>query len=261
MTNAQNARPLQISAGTIRLENIHFGYPGVDRPPILHDIDLMMQSISRCTLVNRILEAENQRSFICLCDSTTQQPRNVLMDGQDLRHVTQHSLRRQVGLVQQDSLLWAGTIRDNLLFVNPEADEMALWEALEKAELASFTRQTIAGLDTILGERGVRLSGGQRQRLALARLFLLSPPIIILDEATSALDGPAERAVQRSIDRLTVNRCTMVVIAHRLSTIVNCEKIVVLEQGMIVAQGNHSELLESCPRYQDLCTKQGLVAE
>ncbi len=258
VSNVQNACPLQISAGTIRLENIHFGYPSVDRPPVLHDIDLVIPGGSRCALVGSSGSGKSTLAHLLMRFYDPIGGR-VLVDGQDLRHITQHSLRRQVGLVQQDSLLWAGTIRDNLLFVKPEADEIALWEALEKAELASFTRQTADGLDTMLGERGVRLSGGQRQRLALSRLFLLSPPIIILDEATSALDGPAERAVQRSIDRLTVTRCTMVVIAHRLSTIVDCEKIVVLDKGTIVAQGSHLELLESCPHYRDLCAKQGLI--
>ena len=257
--NTSDARPLRIGIGTIRLENVHFRYPGPDRPSVLHGVNLDIPGGSRCGLVGSSGSGKSTVAHLLMrfYDPTSG---SVQVDGQDLRHVTQHSLRRQLGLVQQDSLIWAGTIRDNLLFVMPEAEEAALWQALEKAELASFVRQTIDGLDTLLGERGVRLSGGQRQRLALSRLFLLSPPIIVLDEATSALDGLAERAVQRSIDRLMATGRTMVVIAHRLSTIVDFEKIVVLDQGRIIAEGSHAKLLETCPHYLDLCVKQGLLS-
>jgi ABC-type multidrug transport system fused ATPase/permease subunit len=255
--NAPDAQELHTSAGAIRLEQVQFRYPGADRPRVLHGVDMEIPGGTRCGLVGSSGSGKSTIAHLLMrfYDPTSG---SVRVDGQDLRHVTQHSLRRQIGLVQQDSLIWAGTIRDNLLFVFPEADEAALWDALEKAELASFVRQTADGLDTLLGERGVRLSGGQRQRLALSRLFLLSPPIIVLDEATSALDGLAERAVQRSIDRLMATGRTMVVIAHRLSTIVDFKKIVVLEQGQIVAHGTHAELLETCPHYRDLCVKQGL---
>lgn len=183
----------------------------------------------------------------------------VLIDGRDIRTFTQSSLRRRVGFMTPDTQLLDGTLRDNLLFVRPEADDAALWHALDQAELAAFVRQTPLGLDTVLGERGVRLSGGQRQRLALARLFLVSPPVIVLDEATSALDGPAEQAVLRSIRRLATETRTMLIIAHRLSTIIDCEQIVVLAAGRIVDRGTHSELLARCETYRALCQEQGLA--
>jgi ATP-binding cassette subfamily B protein len=183
----------------------------------------------------------------------------ITIDGQDIARVAQHSLRRNLGLVQQDSVVWAGTLRENLLFVCPGADEAALWRALEQAELAGFVRHTAEGLDTVLGERGVSLSGGQRQRLALARLFLVSPPIIVLDEATSALDGLAEQAVLRAIDRLAAEKRTLLIIAHRLSTIVDCDQIVVVARGRVADRGTHRELLARCEIYQALCREQGLA--
>ena len=253
-----DARPLAVSRGEIRFEDIRFTYPGENNRPVLDHVSLVIPGGTRCALVGPSGSGKSTLAHLLMRFHDPLSGR-ITIDGQDVAHLTQHSLRRTLGLVQQDSLLWAGTLRDNLLFVRPEATEDAIWHALEQAELASFVRQTPEGLNTVLGERGVRLSGGQRQRLALARLFLVSPPIIVLDEATSALDGPAEQAVLRSIRRLATETRTMLIIAHRLSTIIDCEQIVVVAAGRIVDRGTHPELLARCETYRALCKEQGLT--
>jgi ABC-type multidrug transport system fused ATPase/permease subunit len=256
--DAEDARHLVVTGGNIRFENLCFTYPGEQTRLVLDDVSLEIPGGSRCALVGPSGSGKSTLAHLLLRFHDPQSGR-ITIDGQHVAHLTQHSLRRTLGLVQQDSSVWAGSLRDNLLFVRPEADDAALWHALEQAELASFVRHTPEGLDTMLGEQGVRLSGGQRQRLALARLFLVSPPIIILDEATSALDGPSEQAVLRSIGRLAAETRTLLVIAHRLSTIVDCEQIVVLARGRIVDRGTHAELLARCDTYRDLCREQGLI--
>ena len=256
--DAADARPLALARGDIRFENLRFSYPGEQARLVLDGVDLTIPGGTRCALVGPSGSGKSTLAHLLMRFHDPQAGR-ITIDGQDVTRLTQDSLRRNIGLVQQDSLLWAGTLRENLLFVRPEADEAALWRALEQVELAGFVRQTPQGLDTLLGERGVRLSGGQRQRLALARLFLVAPPIIVLDEATSALDGPSEQAVSRSIGRLAAETRTLLVIAHRLSTIMDCEQIVVLARGRVVDRGTHAELLGRCATYRDLCREQKLA--
>lgn len=254
--DAADARDLQVSQGAIRIQQLDFHYPGCETQ-VLQDIHLEISGGSRCALVGASGSGKSSLAHLVMrfYDPTSG---CITIDGQDLRHISQHSLRRSIGLVQQDSLLWAGSVRDNLQFVLPEATEEDLWSALEQADLATFIRNTSDGLETVLGERGVRLSGGQRQRLALARLFLRQPRIVILDEATSALDGLAERAVQAAMARLLAGR-TALIIAHRLSTVLDCEQIVVLEAGRIIDRGVHADLLQRCPCYRSLCQRQGLA--
>lgn len=166
----------------------------------------------------------------------------ILIDGIDIRDMTLKSLRSNIGIVQQDVFLFAGSIRDNIAYGRLEATEGEIREAARRARLDGVIAALPAGLDTIIGERGVKLSGGQKQRLAIARIFLRNPPILILDEATSALDTETERAIQQSLADLSQGRTTLI-IAHRLATIANADRILVVEDGQIVEQGSHADLI------------------
>jgi len=172
----------------------------------------------------------------------------VLIDGQPITDVSMNSLRQSIGLVSQDVYLFEGSIRDNIAYGKPDADEAAIIDAAKTAEAWSFIETLPQGLDTPVGERGVRPSGGQRQRLSLARALLKDPPILVLDEATSAVDNETEAAIQRSLKRIAHGR-TVIMIAHRLSTIVHADEIVVIEKGQVAERGSHSTLLEANGHY------------
>ena len=168
---------------------------------------------------------------------------DILIDGQAIRDVSLRSLRTCIGLVSQDVYLFEGTVRENLVYGNPDASDSDIIEAAKTAEAWSFIEVLPQGLETLVGERGARLSGGQRQRLSLARALLKNPPILVLDEATSAVDNETEAAIQRSLKRIGHNR-TVIMIAHRLSTIVDADSILVIGDGQVIEQGNHQTLLE-----------------
>ena len=172
----------------------------------------------------------------------------VLIDGQPITDVSMNSLRQSIGLVSQDVYLFEGSIRDNIAYGKPGADEAAIIDAAKTAEAWSFIETLPQGLDTPVGEWGVRLSGGQRQRLSLARALLKDPPILVLDEATSAVDNETEAAIQRSLKRIAHGR-TVIMIAHRLSTIVHADEIVVIEKGRVAERGTHSSLLAANGHY------------
>ena len=176
---------------------------------------------------------------------------SVLVGGVDIRELKLSDLRAQVGVVSQDPHLFHDTIKNNLLLVKPEASESEIWEALRSAQLDNFVRLLPAGLDTVVGDRGHRLSGGEKQRLAIARVFLKSPRIVILDEATAHLDTENEAQVQKALSIALATR-TAVVVAHRLSTVINADKIVVIDKGQIIQSGTHHELLHSSGLYQEL---------
>ncbi|GAA4171453.1 ABC transporter ATP-binding protein [Shinella granuli] len=181
----------------------------------------------------------------------------ISIDGIDIKDMTLKSLRSNIGIVQQDVFLFAGTIRENIAYGRLDATEAEIAEAARRARLDGVIASLPAGLDTIIGERGVKLSGGQKQRLAIARIFLKNPPILILDEATSALDTETERAIQQSLADLSEGRTTLV-IAHRLATIANADRIVVVEDGRIAEEGSHAELLaREGGRYRALHAAQG----
>ncbi len=182
----------------------------------------------------------------------------ILIDGNDISKVSLNSFRSQLGVVLQDDFLFEGTIRENILFPRPNASESQVLDAVKSAYVDEFTDRFDDGLDTLIGERGVKLSGGQRQRIAIARAVLANPRILILDEATSNLDTESESLIQKSLADLMKGRTTFV-IAHRLSTIRQANQILVIEHGKIVEQGNHTELIESEGRYFDLFTYQSRI--
>jgi len=166
----------------------------------------------------------------------------ILIDGQTIESISMASLRATIGLVSQDVFLFEGSVRDNIAYADPHASEAQIIDAATAAEAIQFINELPDGLDTLVGERGVKLSGGQRQRLSLARAILKNPPILILDEATSAVDNETEAAIQRSLATVSKGR-TVLVVAHRLSTIVGADNIVVLDAGKVVEQGSHAELI------------------
>ena len=166
----------------------------------------------------------------------------ILIDGQDLRDVTQESLRAAIGLVPQDTVLFNDTIRANIAYGRPGAGQAEIEAAARAAQIHEFIRLLPDGYDTMVGERGLKLSGGEKQRVAIARMVLKDPPILVFDEATSALDSGTERLIQAALRRLSAGRTTLI-IAHRLSTVVDADQILVLEDGRVVEQGRHHQLL------------------
>ena len=175
----------------------------------------------------------------------------ILIDGQDIRNVTAHSLRQNIGIVQQDVYLFNASVKDNILYGRPGATDEEVVEAAKRANIHDYIMTMEQGYDTVIGERGVRLSGGQKQRLSIARVFLKNPPILILDEATSALDNATEILIQNALDELCVGRTTLVV-AHRLSTVKNADEITVISNGEITEQGTHAALMQKRGVYAEL---------
>ena len=182
----------------------------------------------------------------------------ITIDGNDLSKVDLTSFRQFLGVVLQDDFLFEGTIRANIMFPKPEATEQELLDAVNSAYVNEFTDRFEEGLDTLIGERGVKLSGGQRQRIAIARAILANPKILILDEATSNLDTESEALIQKSLTALTEGRTTFV-IAHRLSTIRKADQILVIENGRIAERGTHDELIAKEGRYYNLFTYQARI--
>jgi ATP-binding cassette subfamily B protein len=244
--DAEQAQDLQVSQGRVELERVTFAYqPGL--PPILRDFSLTVEAHEYLALVGA---SGVGKSTICsLIPRFYDLAQGAIrIDGQDIRTVTQDSLHRQIGVVQQDVFLFAGTVAENIAYGRPGASRADLIAAAKQANAHEFIMRLPQGYDTPIGQRGVRLSGGQKQRLSIARVFLKNPPILIFDEATSALDNESERAIQDSLEVLRRNRTT-IVIAHRLSTIHQAERIVVLDEHGICEQGTHAQLMAQQGQY------------
>ncbi len=240
-------------AGSIRFEGVSFRY-GPDEPLVLDSIDLELRPGERVALVGSsgagktTLAALVSRFFDVSAGRVT-------IDGVDVRDVTTGDLRAQIGLVPQEPMLFAGTIRENLLYGHPDATDDEIIEAARRAHAHEFVSEFPQAYHQAVGERGVTLSGGQRQRLAIARVFLKRPRILILDEASSNLDAESEHLVQDALDTLMEGRTTLV-IAHRLSTVIRADRIVVLDGGRIEDEGTHAELLDRSPVYTRLYRRQ-----
>lgn len=231
--------PLQVRAGTVAFENVSFGYePGRQ---ILWNVDFTIPAGATVAVVGGSGSGKSTLARLLFRFYDPDSGR-VLIDGQDLRHVSPASLRRVLGIVPQDTLLFDETIAYNIAYSDPQTSRAAVIEAARGARVDDFITSLPASYDTRVGERGVKLSGGERQRIAIARALLKNPPIIVFDEATSALDTRTERAIQAELTRISQGRTTLI-IAHRLSTIVDANLILVMEHGRVVEQGTHDELL------------------
>ena len=243
--------------GTVRFENVEFAYDA-DKP-VLHGVSFLAEPGTVTALVGSSGSGKSTMISL-LCAFHTPSKGRVLVDDVDLAHVDLNTFRSQLGVVLQDSFLFDGTIRENILFSRPDATEEEFLFACRTARVDEFAERYEEAYDTIVGERGVKLSGGQRQRLSIARALLAEPRILILDEATSSLDSESEAMIQAGLSQLMQGRTTFV-IAHRLSTIRRADQILVVEGGLIVERGNHAELFALRGRYYDLYTRQhGLEA-
>jgi subfamily B ATP-binding cassette protein MsbA len=238
--------------GTVSFENVEFAY--APEKPVLHGVSFVAQPGTVTALVGSSGSGKSTMISL-LCAFHTPSRGRVLVDDVDLARVNLNTYRSQLGVVLQESFLFDGTIRENILFSRPDATEEQFLFACRTSRVDEFAERFPEGYDTVVGERGVKLSGGQRQRLSIARALLAEPRILILDEATSSLDSESEAMIQSGLSQLMQGRTTFV-IAHRLSTIRRADQILVVEQGRIVERGNHAALLALGGRYYDLYTRQ-----
>jgi ATP-binding cassette, subfamily B, heavy metal transporter len=234
-----DARELKITGGEIRFEHVGFGYDS--RRGVLQDVSFTVPSGHKVAVVGASGAGKStlSRLIFRFYDSTTGR---IQIDGQDIRDVTQKSLRRAIGIVPQDTVLFNDTIYYNIAYGRPEATRKEIIEAARSAHIHDFVETLPDQYDSLVGERGLKLSGGEKQRVAIARTLLKNPPILVFDEATSALDSRTEKAIQAELQEIATNHTTLV-IAHRLSTIMDADQILVMEHGRIVERGTHDELL------------------
>jgi ATP-binding cassette subfamily B protein len=252
-----DARPLLVRGGEVRFDDVRFHYER--EREILKGISFVVPAGRTVAIVGPSGAGKStiSRLLFRFYDATAGQ---VSIDGQDVRDVTQQSLRAAIGIVPQDTVLFNDTILYNIRYGRPEATEEDVRAAARTAQIAGFVESLPNGYETEVGERGLKLSGGEKQRVAIARTVLKGPPILVLDEATSALDTHTEREIQVALDRLTSNRTT-IVIAHRLSTVINADEIIVLDDGLIVERGTHGELVAAGGLYASMWNRQREAAE
>ena len=246
--DAEDAIDLGVAEGKIELRDVVCAYDG--QHDVLRGVSLSIEKGKTFALVG---PSGGGKTTVChlIPRFYTLASGEILIDGKDIRTLTAESVRRNIGIVQQDVYLFNASIRENILYGKPDATEEEVIEAAKRANIHDYVMTLERGYDTQIGERGVKLSGGQKQRLSIARVFLKNPPILILDEATSALDNTTEILIQQALDELCRGRTTIVV-AHRLSTIKNADEIAVIANGEITEQGTHDELLEKNGTYAEL---------
>jgi ATP-binding cassette subfamily B protein len=268
VADREDARPLPRHSASVELDHVSFAYPSAaqvslaslesvaslsDTPnnPILHDIHFRAEPGQMIALVGASGAGKSTIAHLIsrLYDVTGG---SVRVGGVDVRDVTQSSLRDAIGVVTQDAHMFHASLRSNLAYARPEATEDEMWRALDAAQIGELVRALPEGLDTVVGDRGYRLSGGEKQRLAIARVLLKAPPIIVLDEATAHLDAESEAAVQRALAAALAGR-TSIVIAHRLSTVRDADLILVIDAGRVIERGAHEELLAAGGAYAELC--------
>ena len=252
----QGARPLEVKSGAIKFDNVSFAY---NEKNVINHLNLDIKAGEKIGIVGRSGAGKSTLIQLLLNFYQTQNGK-ILIDGQAIDEVKQDSLRKNIALVTQDTSLLHRSVAENIKYGRPDATDEEMFEAVRKAKAEEFIPQLSdlrgqTGYNAYVGERGVKLSGGQRQRIAIARVFLKDAPILILDEATSALDSEVEAAIQSSLDYLMQNK-TVIAIAHRLSTIAQMDRLIVLDQGNIVEQGSHEELLKKDGIYAQLWQRQ-----
>ncbi len=252
IVDSDNAREFKDVQGEIEFKNATFKYEGSEE--ILSNINLKIEKGKTLALVG---PSGGGKTTICHLIPRFYELNKgkITIDREDIKDITLKSLRKNIGIVQQDVFLFTGTIKDNILYGNPEADDDEVIEAAKNANIHDFIMSLPEGYETYVGERGVKLSGGQKQRISIARVFLKNPPILILDEATSALDNTSELIIQKSLEKLSKGR-TSIIVAHRLSTVKNADEIVVLTNKGIVEKGAHKELINSGEIYARLYNSQ-----
>ena len=242
-----NAVEINNVEGNIEFENVSFSY---ENESVLNDINLSIESGKMLALVGP--SGGGKTTFCSLIPRFYDVDKgDIKIDGKSIYDIKLNSLRKNIGIVQQDVFLYTGTIKENIKYGNQNATDEEVIEAAKKANIHEFIMELKDGYDTYIGERGVKLSGGQKQRISIARVFLKNPPILILDEATSALDNVTEYLIQKSLEELCKNRTTIVV-AHRLSTIKNADEIIVLTDKGIEERGSHIELIKKGGIYENL---------
>jgi ABC-type multidrug transport system fused ATPase/permease subunit len=249
-----NAPTLPLSS--IRLENVHFAYPERSDVSVVNGISMDIPNGARVAFIGESGAGKSTTASLIqrLYDPTSGR---ILYDGTPSSELTRAQVRRNIGVVPQDIVLFGGTIEENIRYGKPDATPEEVLEAARGANVLEFVDRFPDGMQTLVGERGVRLSGGQRQRVAIARALLKNPPILILDEATSSLDAESERLIGEALNRLMAERTT-IIIAHRLSTVRTCDVINVFSAGTIVESGTHEELLAHAGLYRRWCDLQFL---
>jgi ABC-type multidrug transport system fused ATPase/permease subunit len=258
--SAQTVTPKK-TQNAIEFKKVNFGYPSTenhrDGKPVLSQVSFKIKKGDRVALVGP--SGAGKSTILSLIERFYEPDSGeILIEGVPVRELSRDALRSQIGYVEQDAPVLAGSIRDNLLIGSPNATDAELKAVLAEVNLTAVLKRDKRGLDAEVGEAGIMLSGGERQRLAIARALLAAPPILLLDESTSALDGLNEQRMREAIDAVALGR-TMIVIAHRLSTVVDSDLIIVLDQGKVVGSGTHSQLVKSTPLYKQLAKHQLLV--
>lgn len=257
VADAPDAKPLQVRGGAIAMENVSFSHD--DRVAGLHDVSFSTSAGSKLALVGASGSGKSTLLKLVFRFFDPETGR-VLFDGQDVKDVTQESLRNALGLVPQEVVLFNTTIRDNILYGRPDASQQEMEHAARQAQLLDFIESLPDGWETRVGERGLKLSGGEKQRVGIARAILKDPPVLVLDEATSALDSATEAEVQQALEAASQGRTTLVV-AHRLSTIADADEILVIQGGGVAERGAHADLLAQDGLYAAMWARQAKVGD
>jgi ATP-binding cassette subfamily B multidrug efflux pump len=252
--NKPSAQRAFAPRGRVAFENVTFSYGGDGHDPVLKNIDFAAEPGQTVAILGSTGAGKSSLIHLIPRFYDVTQGR-VTIDGVDVRDVDQEVLRRNIGIALQESVLFTGTVRDNIRYGRPDATDEEVIAAAKAAQAHDFIAGFPQGYDTLLGQRGVNLSGGQKQRIAIARALLVRPPVLILDDSTSSVDVETETKIQDALERIMQER-TSFVIAQRISTVLNADKILVLEDGRIAAEGTHRELLASSPIYREIYESQ-----